>query len=129
MENPMSRILIVDDDPTNQRILSYTLSKKGYETIIASNGEVALAILGHSDVDLAILDVAMPVMDGLTLLKNIRALEKFENLPIIILTGSGDDAERHRAERQGVQGFLTKPSSSKTIVDQVERLLIGHAES
>src|SRR5690242_8519 len=109
----MARILIVDDDPNNQRILNYTLAKKGYETVIAGNGEIALDLLKTANVDLAILDIAMPVMDGLTLLKNIRSTQKFQHLPVIILTGSGDDAERIRAEQESVQGFLTKPASSK----------------
>jgi DNA-binding response OmpR family regulator len=125
----MARILIVDDDPNNQRILNYTLAKKGYETIIAGNGEIALNLLGTTDVDLAILDMAMPVMDGLTLLKNIRAIQKFANLPIIILTGSGDDDERMRAEQQSIQGFLNKPASSKMILERVDGLLTKYAST
>ncbi len=119
----MARILIVDDEPNNQRVLNYTLSKAGYETVIAANGETALSILKESDVDLAIIDFAMPVMDGITLLRHIRAISKFENLPVIILTGSGDDDERLLAEEVGIQGFLTKPSSSRMILDTVNSLL------
>lgn len=119
-----SKILIVDDDPNNQRILKYTLCKAGYEVCIASNGESALVRLSESDVALAIFDLAMPVMDGITLLKSVRAIQKYEHLPIIILTGSGDDTDRNRAEREGIQGFLTKPSSSKMIVEVVQKALI-----
>jgi CheY-like chemotaxis protein len=125
----MTRILTVDDDPINQRILSYTLSKAGYETITAANGETALAFLNELDVSLAIMDVSMPVMDGITLLKHIRTTKKFENLPVIILTGSGEDAERIRAEEVGIQGFLTKPSSSKMVIEIVNRLLNQNAKS
>lgn len=125
----MARILIVDDDPNNQRILNYTLAKKGYETIVAANGEIALNLLGTTDVDLAILDIAMPVMDGLALLRNLRAIQKFVNLPIIILTGSGDDDERMRAEQQGIQDFLSKPASSKMILEKVDRLLTRYANA
>ncbi len=119
----MARILVVDDEPNNQRILNYTLNKAGHETITAANGEAALQLLDQYDADLAILDVAMPVMDGLTLLKHIRSVDKFEHLPVIILTGSGDDEERLRAEREGIQGFLTKPSSSKMILETVQGIL------
>jgi len=119
----MARILIVDDEPNNQRILNYTLNKAGYETITAANGETALELLDQYDADLAIVDVAMPVMDGLTLLKHIRSVDKFEHLPVIILTGSGDDEERLRAEREGIQGFLTKPSSSKMVLETVQNIL------
>lgn len=125
----MTRILVVDDEPNNQRILNYTLGKAGFETLTAANGEAALALLNEFGAELAILDVAMPVMDGITLLKHIRAIEKFEHLPVIILTGSGDDEERARAERVGIQGFLTKPSSSKMILEKVNSLLKQDAKN
>jgi len=119
----MSRILIVDDEPNNQRILNYTLKKAGYETMIAANGESALELINASEPDLAIVDVAMPVMDGIALLRRIRAIQKYEHLPVIILTGSGDEMERVHAEEAGIQGFLTKPTSSKMIIETVNKLL------
>lgn len=122
------RILVVDDEPNNLRILNYTLNKAGYETLTAGTGEAALDLLKENTADLAILDVAMPGMDGITLLQHIRAIQKYEHLPVIILTGSGDDAERLRAEEAGVQVFLTKPASSRTILESVSNLLLSHAE-
>ncbi len=124
-----TRILVVDDEPNNQRILNYTLNKAGYETLTAGNGKAALDILHEESADLAILDVAMPGMDGITLLQHIRTMRQYQNLPVIILTGSGDDTERIRAEEAGVQGFLTKPASSKTILDTVNHLLDPDAKS
>ena len=124
-----TRILVVDDEPNNQRILNYTLNKAGYETLTAGNGEAALDLLHEKSADLAILDVAMPGMDGITLLHHIRTIQQYENLPVIILTGSGDDSERIRAEEAGVQSFLTKPASSKTILDTVNHLLDLNAKS
>lgn len=128
MESLMTRILIVDDEPNNQRILNYTLKKAGFETMTAADGEAALGLIRESAPDLAIVDVAMPVMDGITLLHHIRAMAQYEFLPVIILTGSGDDTERIRAEEAGVQSFLTKPASSKTIVETVNKLLGKYAE-
>ena len=124
-----TRILVVDDEPNNQRILNYTLNKAGYETLTAGNGEAALDLLNENNADLAILDVAMPGMDGITLLHHIRNMQQYENLPVIILTGSGDDTERIRAEEAGVQGFLTKPASSKMILETVNHLLALDAKS
>ena len=118
-----TRILVVDDEPNNQRILNYTLNKAGYETLTAGTGEAALEMLKEESADLAILDVAMPGMDGITLLQHIRTIQKYKHLPVIILTGSGDDAERIRAEEAGVQSFLTKPASSRIILDTVTQLL------
>lgn len=118
-----NKILVVDDEPNNQRILTYTLNKAGYECTAIADGENTLRWLQNNLPDLAILDVSMPGMDGITLLSHIRQDNKFEHLPIIILTGSGDDDERQRAEQLGIQGFLTKPASSKTVLDVVSGLL------
>ncbi len=120
-------ILVVDDEPINQRILTYTLKKAGYESTALADGENTLNWLQSNEPDLAILDVSMPVMDGITLLKYIRAMPKFAEMPIIILTGIGDDDERRRAEEIGIQGFLTKPASSKTVLDIVAALLEKNA--
>ena len=125
----MTRILIVDDDPNNRRILNYTVSKAGYEPLLAVNGENALQLIGQTEPDLAILDVAMPVMDGITLLQRVRAISKYQSLPVVILTGSGDDEERARAEKLGIQGFLTKPTSSRMILEIINRLLVAHANA
>jgi DNA-binding response OmpR family regulator len=124
----MTCILIVDDDSNNQRVLNYTLRKAAYETLTAPNGETALRLLNDSSVDLAIVDFAMPVMDGITLLKHIRAENKFEKLPVIILTGSGDDEERILAEGMGIQGFLNKPASSKMVLKIVNNILTQNAK-
>jgi CheY-like chemotaxis protein len=119
----MSTILIADDDPNNQRMLSYTLRKNGFEVRIAGNGEIALSMLTESPTDLAIVDMAMPVMDGLTLLRRMRSDAHLNQIPVIILTGSGDDYDRLQAEREGIQGFLSKPTSSKTVLEMVRRAL------
>lgn len=119
----MTTILIIDDDPNNQRILSYTLRKAGFTVLLASNGQSGLDILRSSQVELAILDLSMPVMDGLSLLRLIRADQNLTSLPVIILTASGDDQEIAIAAQIGVHAFLTKPSSSRVLLDTVEAAL------
>ena len=127
----MAHILVVDDEPNNHRILNYTLKKAGHQTTTALNGQAALELLHHPEfnIDLAILDVAMPIMDGITLLKHMRGIARYGTLPIIILTGSGDDDERLHAEQIGIQGFLTKPTSSKSILEAVNRLVAEYAKT
>lgn len=119
-----ANILVVDDEPNNQRILTYTLNKAGYESTAMADGERTLSWLEVNVPDLAILDVSMPGMDGITLLGHIRAMPQYAELPVIILTGSGDDEERVRAEALGIQSFLTKPASSKTVLEAVFSLLM-----
>ncbi len=123
----MTRILIVDDDATNQRILEYTLRKAGYEVRIAGNGVEGLAILKASPVDLVILDLAMPVMDGLTMLRQLRAGPSFATTPVIMLTASGDDNMLQEIEQVTIQGYLTKPSSSRVVLAKIQQVLQGAA--
>lgn len=118
-----AKILVVDDEPNNQRILTYTLNKAGYESTALADGSNTLNWLETNMPDLAILDVSMPNMDGITLLGRIRNMPQYASLPVVILTGSGDDDERLRAEALGIQGFLTKPASSKTVLEVVDNLL------
>ena len=119
----MTTILVVDDDPTNQHIMTYTLRKAGYEVRSANNGQLGLEALRLEPVNLAIVDLTMPVMDGLTMLAHIRADEKLREIPVIILTASGDDDENVIAMQNGASAFLTKPSSSRTILEIVQKFI------
>lgn len=119
----MASILIVDDYTVTQRVISYLLQKNGHSVAIASNGSEALVKLANTLYDLAIIDVAMPGMDGLTLLRHIRADTGLNSLPIIMLTASGDDQHRVAATSAGVEAFLTKPASSRELLGTVNRCL------
>jgi CheY-like chemotaxis protein len=121
----MGSILIAEDDPISRRMLSLILRRSGYEVIVASNGSVALDLLQNNPVDIVILDLAMPVMDGLTLLRRIRADKNLLHLPVFILTASGDDFERVTVEDEGVAGFLTKPFSSQEIIKMIGEIQGG----
>lgn len=119
----MSHILIVDDDSNNQRMLSYSLRKVGYDVQLASNGQAGLDVLKSQEINLAIIDLSMPIMDGLSLLRLIRADQRYSQLPVIILTASGDDDELSIAEKLGIEAFLTKPSSSRILLKLVANIL------
>ena len=119
----MAHILIVDDDSNNQRMLSYSLRKVGYDVQLASNGQAGLDVLKSQEINLAIIDLSMPIMDGLSLLRLIRADDVFSQLPVIILTASGDDDELSIAEKLGIEAFLTKPSSSRILLKLVANIL------
>jgi len=119
----MATILVVDDYAVTQRMLSFTLQKQGHATVTASGGAEALDVLQDHPVDLAILDLAMPEMDGVTLLKRLRADPRFQRLPVIMLTASGEDQDRVAAKVAGANDFLTKPTSSRELTETVNRLL------
>lgn len=115
----MATILVVDDYTVTQRVLGHILRRGDYEVITALNGVEALDILREQSVDLVICDIAMPAMDGITLLRHIRADAHWQHLPVIMLTASGEDEYRVQAEMEGANGFLTKPVSSDELLKTV----------
>lgn len=122
----MGVILVVEDYAVTQRVLSLTLRNNGYEVLIANNGLEALELLQTTMVDLALVDIAMPEMDGLTLLTELRADPRFAALPIIMLTASGQDDDRANALAIGANGFLSKPAASRELIETV-RQYVGTA--
>lgn len=119
----MASLLVVDDDPISQRMLGFTLRRDGHQVISAADGEEALQRLAAEHFDLLIVDLTLPGMDGLTLLRHLRSDERYSCLPVIMLTASGQDEDRIRARLLGANDFLTKPTSSRELVERVNRLL------
>lgn len=120
----MRTILVVEDSSTNRRILSYTLQQAGYAVVLAHDGQEALAMLPSTTCDLIISDIAMPEMDGLELLKQVRADRIRQGLPFVMLTASGQDDDRMQARAAGASEFLTKPVSSQELIATVRRYLV-----
>jgi two-component system chemotaxis response regulator CheY len=104
-------VLLVDDSPTVRRMLDWSLKSLGVKTVHAGDGLEALEILKGRDVDLAMVDLNMPRMDGIELIRSIRALPRFKNLPIILLTTEGREQDRELAYDAGANLFMTKPST------------------
>lgn len=119
----MATILIVEDNPLMQRILGLALGNQGYHVIMAGNGLEAIKRLEDTPVDLALVDVGMPQMDGLTLLGRLRADDRYAALPVVMLTANGQEAVRSQALSLGADGFLTKPTSSRDLLDTISRFV------
>ena len=125
----MATILVVDDYSTSQRLLSFILRQSNHHVVTAIHGLRALEHLAKSTVDLVITDLSMPEMDGLTLLHELRADERFRALPVIILTGSAYEQDNARARAAGATTFLTKPVESEALIATVNQLLVQSAEA
>jgi CheY-like chemotaxis protein len=119
----MANVLIIDDHQVTQRVLAHIVQKAGHEVVSAWNGREGWEILQKGGVDLVLLDIAMPEMDGLTLLEELRSTPQYANLPVLMLTASGDDQDQGKAKEIGVQGFLNKPVSSWELTDAVQAIL------
>jgi CheY-like chemotaxis protein len=114
------KVLIVDDNMRNTFALSKLLSEKGLNTKIAQNGQKALEILAEEpDVDLVLMDIMMPILDGYETIKRIRAQQKFRNLPILALTAKVMEGTREKCLAAGANDYLPKPVD----VDQLFSLL------
>lgn len=119
----MSQILIVDDSTIIHRTLSLIVRKMGHTPLTAVNGMQALDLIETQPVDLAIIDMNMPGMNGLVLVEKIRAQGSQGQMPIIFLTGSGRERDQQSALNLGVDGFLHKPVSSHQLREVINQLL------
>ena len=100
------KILLVDDEPTMLKGLKYSLEQDGYEILTAQDGEEALSVFAENDVDLVLLDVMLPKMDGIQVCQRIR---EQSNVPIIMLTAKGEDMDKILGLEYGADDYMTKP--------------------
>ena len=119
----LCHILVADDEPHIGRIIKMKLEQGPFRVSIAYDGQEALDFINNGDpVDLAVLDLMMPRLSGLDVLRQIRDQERFKNLPCIILTAGGDAKHERDALALGATQFLTKPFSPKKLYALVARL-------
>ncbi len=114
-------ILIAEDDPSVNRLLAFKLGKEGYKVRSTSDGKAALKAALEEDIDAAIIDVMMPFLDGIQVLKRIRA-EK-PQLPIIMLTVKSREEDIHNALELGANQYMTKPFQTAELVKSLKNLL------
>lgn len=117
------RILVVDDSPTIRALLSFILKTAGFETRTASDGIEALETIYLNDFDLLVCDINMPKMDGLTLIKTLRAQEEYRNIPIIIITTESEEEDRKKGIEAGANVYLVKPTQPEHLIQNVKMLL------
>ena len=114
----MKKILIVDDDMINRKLLNVLLKKNGYNTIEAENGMEALNIIKNEPIDMVLLDIIMPVMDGMDLLKILKADNDYKDIPVAILTT--DDTRKTEALGLGACSVLIKPIKEPELLQTME---------
>ncbi len=126
MTDPTTRlchILVADDEAHIGRIIKMKLEQGPFRVSLAYDGQEALDFINNDEhVDLALLDLMMPKLSGLDVLKQIRAQERFKDLPCIILTAGGDAKHERDAFALGATQFLTKPFSPKKLYALIARL-------
>jgi len=116
-------ILIVDDQPQNSDLLEAHLVPEGYAILKAANGEETLAVLSGSAIDLVLLDVMMPGMDGFAVTRRIRQDPAREMLPIVLVTSLREPEDRVKGIEAGCDDFLSKPVDKMELLARVRSLL------
>ncbi|MEZ0395461.1 MAG: response regulator transcription factor [Anaerolineales bacterium] len=115
-----TRILVVDDEPRYLRLLEANLLTEGYEVVAVDNGPEALEVFSSRPVDLILLDILLPGMDGFTVCQRIR---QFSSVPIIMLTAKGEEQDRVRGLDVGADDYLVKPFSVMELLARVRAVL------
>ena len=117
------RVLVVDDEPNIVMSLEFLMRRAGFEVAVARNGREALEALDGTPPDLLLLDVMMPEFDGYEVCEKIRARPDWNATKIVMLTARGREVERERGLSLGADAYVTKPFSTRDLVEQVKRML------
>jgi two-component system, OmpR family, alkaline phosphatase synthesis response regulator PhoP len=128
VENSEVTILLVDDEPDILEFLGYNLAKEGYRVITAKNGQKALKLAREFNPQLVILDVMMPVMDGMETCAEIRKIPDLAGTMIAFLTARGEDYSQIAGFSAGADDYITKPIKPKLLISRIQALLRRYKE-
>jgi CheY-like chemotaxis protein len=117
----MAHVFVVDDDPVICRLAQHILERAGHSVVLLYDGQEAVEALERTAPDLVITDLMMPNMDGMALVRRIRADVRWSSLPVVVFTARSESRDRRKAEKAGANHYLTKPFSSAQLLDIVDR--------
>ncbi len=116
----MKKILLVEDNEVNRELVRDMLEGQDFEVFEAGNGLEALRMLPQTAPDLMLLDIQMPVLDGMSVIKQLREGPTYASLPVVALTAYAMVGDRERVLAAGFSGYLTKPISRKALLAEIE---------
>jgi two-component system chemotaxis response regulator CheY len=120
----MPTALVVEDSPTMRQLIVFALKRiRGLTVIEADDGVDALKKMSAQRFDIILTDINMPIMDGLKLVRRVRADESLKDIPIVIITTEGADEDRQRALALGANAYITKPIQAPQVIAKVKDLL------
>ncbi|MFP4660596.1 MAG: response regulator transcription factor [Halanaerobiales bacterium] len=118
----MKKILVIDDEENIRELVKFNLEAAGYNVILAADGQQGLEKL-DSSIELIVLDLMLPVLDGLTVCRKIRSDVQYQNIPIIMLTARGEEVDKVLGLELGADDYLTKPFSPRELTARVKAIL------
>lgn len=116
-------IMVVDDCAITRKLLGHYLRARGYDVAFAENGLDAIEKLGTVHVNMVLTDLNMPFMDGMELIKTLRADPSWSNIPILMVTTEDDEAEKERALSLGANGYVIKPIRGDAIAQNIKNII------
>ena len=121
----MALTALIVEDESDLRLMTRMIleSRPGYDVLEAENGAEALAVLNRSDVDLVLLDIRLPDMEGWDVLERLTEQGRFPELPVVMVSAHSTPSTAERALREGVRAYVTKPFTSEELFDAIARAL------
>ncbi|MBI3164596.1 MAG: response regulator [Anaerolineales bacterium] len=116
-------VLYVEDNPDNRNLIRRVLNAEGYAVVEASRADHAMQKLANEKIDLILMDINMPDMDGYTLTAKIRKMEEYALIPIVAVTANVMRGDREKSLEAGCDGYIQKPIDIDTLASQIERFL------
>ncbi|PIU64634.1 MAG: two-component system response regulator [Armatimonadetes bacterium CG07_land_8_20_14_0_80_40_9] len=120
---PPKKILVADDEKNIAKLVKVNLERAGFEVVVASDGIEALEKVEEEKPDLVVLDIMMPRMDGITVLKKLKEKEETKSIPVVMLTVKAEDEDIFRGWQEGADSYLTKPFNPAEVVIIVQGIL------
>ncbi len=114
------KILVVDDDPSIIELVSYNLAREGYDVLKAYEAEEALKVATNEAVDMFIVDIMLPGMDGFELVRQLRGTEKYKNTPVVFLSAKGEEFDKVLGLELGADDYITKPFSIREMIARIK---------
>ena len=115
--------LVVDDSTSMRQMVAFTLQSAGFEVIEGSDGTDALGKVNGKAVNLVVTDLNMPVMDGITLIRELRKLPNFKFTPILMLTTESQDSKKQEGKTAGATGWLVKPFNPEQLLGVIAKVV------
>lgn len=119
----MFKIITIDDDPIVRTLTKKTFTNLGFEVITAADGFEGLQAIFDNQPDIILLDIMMPIIDGIEVLKRIKATPSISDIPVIMFTAVSDGEMVVESSKYGAAGYIVKPFQSSVLIQKVEELL------
>lgn len=117
------KVLIVDDSESVREVVKFTLENSGFDVLVGCDGKNAMQFLDGRDLDLVITDLHMPEMNGIELIKEIRAMEVYKRIPILFLTTETQVGKKTEAKEAGATGWIIKPFVPAKLIEAISKVV------